>query len=103
MSAGQIANLNEPVSTQATGIILVWQRRTGPAMFEDNNWNYSHIPKWSVTGEAGSGSGGTNCVVMDGSDLIRKYVYVRDTQIEGFASNGTGGNEDLTMRYILSY
>lgn len=89
--------LASPLSSQPTGLILVWSGYgTAP---EDSDWNFTHVPKL-FTGLPGTG---LRVITYKGSTLANKYVHVRDTNIQGIAPNGTGDARGTCLRYIWGY
>ena len=83
MADGTTLTLPEPISAQRNGIILVWSRYnpdTG-ASFE-YGWNYSYIPKDSVTQNNDTTTTG-HSFFLTGESLgyvASKYLYISDTE-----------------------
>lgn len=113
MADGSTLTLPEPISKQKNGIILVWSRHdpdTGSSL--DYGWNYSYIPKDSVT--QGDSNNGHN-FLLSGESLgyvASKYLYISDTQIVGSTNNAVNGvagsgittrNRNFALRQVLSY
>ena len=107
----QTITLDEAVSKQANGIVLVWSRYTSGAA-ENSYFNFSFIPKWFVKKHNAAGV----AVMLTGTprDTNRigiKYVYISDTSIKGYAYNddqisGTDSGINLhgnsyTLRYVI--
>lgn len=84
MTAGHTAVLARNVSQQLTGIVLVWSAYTGGTV-RDYDWQYTFVPKWQATENEG---GGVDCLLVSGTNIARKYLYVSDDRITGHADNG---------------
>ena len=110
MTAGQTANLNGTVSSQASGIVLVFSRYDVSAGAPLNqHWSYHFVPKIMVQLHEGEGS------IFDLSsskDSYRasKYLYINDDKIVGNDNNadtGTGAtgvkytNNAFVLRYVI--
>lgn len=115
MADGTTLTLPEPISAQRNGIILVWSRYnpdTG-ASFE-YGWNYSYIPKDSVTQNNDTTTTG-HSFFLTGESLgyvASKYLYISDTEIKGSTNNANNGvegsgittrNRNFALRQVLSY
>lgn len=109
MTAGHTANLKEPVSAQANGIVLVFCRYSSSTV-QDYNFNVFFIPKYQV--DKHDGCGHTFIMTTDGIfDLITaKYLYINDGSIVGHANNNANGtgttaikydNRGFVLRYVL--
>lgn len=107
MKDTQTINLSEPISKQKNGIVLVWTNyENGTA--RNNGVNYFFIPKKYVELYPGVGHGMLMIKGWDGN-IGKKYVYISDTQISGYAKNGQeiteNGikwvNNDYVLRYVL--
>ena len=109
----QTITLDEAVSQQANGIVLVWSRYTSGAA-ENSYFNLSFVPKWFVQKHNAAGV----AVMLTGTprDTNRigiKYIYISDTSIKGYAYNddqitGTDSGINLhgnsyTLRYVLGW
>lgn len=106
MSDTQTANLSEAVSKQPSGIVLVFAR-----YIEGNDpysWNSFFVPKRMVPAPNGTGH---NFIMATGefTAIATKYLYIRDTQIAGNATNKDAGtvngitydNSAFTLRYVI--
>lgn len=108
MTEGQTANLAEPVSEQASGIILIFSRYDITNSEALNEHFSSHfIPKQLVALQEGKGSI-FNMNTATYSYAGSKYLYIDDTAIRGNANNdavGTGENgiKYNNNRYVLRY
>ena len=108
MSANQSITLSEAVSKQANGIVLIFSayESGSPA---DKNFNSFFVPKYLVANKAGYGS----TFIMAASkfaNIASKYLYIKDTTIDGYADNNTTGtaasgitftNNAYVLRYVI--
>lgn len=105
---GQTAELSEAVSKQPTGIVLVWSRYTSGTA---HNYNFNHhfIPKEFIRIHEGAGS--VFFLTTDGlfKAVASKYLYIRDTYIQGNDNNIATGTENgityannqFVLRYVI--
>lgn len=110
MTAGQTANLSQPISKQLTGIILVFSRydvASGEALNE--HFSYEFVPKQMIALHEGKGSI-FNLSTSNGSYSGSKYLYISDSSIAGHDNNsatGTGvngvkyDNNRFVLRYVI--
>ena len=84
MTSGHTASLSERVTEQRHGIVLVWSGYTAGTV-RDYDWQYNFIPKWQVTDNPG---GGVDFLLVSGTNIGRKYVYIGDDSLYGNADNG---------------
>lgn len=108
MQASHEVALSEPISAQATGIVLVFSRYTGGTV-HDYNFNHFFVPKMFVSLHDGAGS--QFLMSSDGSfaGMASKYLYIGDTIIKGHANNvltGTASgitfaNNTYVLRYVI--
>lgn len=108
MTAGHKAELDEAVSAQDNGIVLVFSTYSSGAAV-DANFNCFFVPKQFVSLLNGYGSAfQMNTVTF--STMATKYLYIHDTNIVGHADNnqsgtGTSGvvynNASYVLRYVL--
>lgn len=108
MSANQSITLTEAVSKQANGIVLIFSayESGSPA---DKNFNSFFVPKYLVANKSGYGS----TFIMAASkfaNIASKYLYIKDTTIDGYADNNTTGtaasgitftNNAYVLRYVI--
>ena len=91
VNASHTVNLSQAISTQRTGIVLVWQRYSSGVA---NAWdiNYTFIPKYSATNLSGAG---VVCHLSDSAAGVfaTKYIYVYDTYLKGNAVNENGATK----------
>ena len=104
MITDQTAELSEPVSAQANGIVLVWSGHSSGA--KNYQWHFDFIPKWFVEQFPGNG---ITCIMAGAnfSPIATKYVYPYNTYIKGYVDNTkTGTANGITYannRYVLRY
>lgn len=97
------ANLNERVSDQLNGIVLVWSRYVPGDKQYNDNWTYFFVPKAHI---GVSGAGGLpmmmpNAATAANPEVVVKYVYVEDTVIKGHAINATAPRNTRVLRYVF--
>jgi len=92
MSDAQVVNLAEPISTQLTGVVLVWSwYNTQKPEVTDSELHYFFVPKYHIATFAGK------TVTMSDSCIgVKKLVNVSDSQIVGCAENSAQGTDTLT-------
>lgn len=99
MTAGQTANLNDAVSNQATGIVLIFSRydiaNSSPL---NEHFSYHFVPKQIVQLHGGKGSV-FSMSTSNQSFFANKYLYINDESIEGHDNNGTYGTGDSGINY----
>jgi len=99
--------LSETVSSQPSGIVLVFSRFNDGAA-QDTNFHHFFIPKAFVSAKAGYG----NTFIMAANKfqvIATKYLYVNDTHITGHVDNGATGtangitynNAGFVLRYVI--
>jgi hypothetical protein len=110
MTAGHTAPLDEPVSKQPTGIILVFSEYVDGAV-ADQSFHHRVIMKQVVAAHPGK----AECIQLSTSNLAffaTKYLYIYDDKVVGHANNnatGTGAcgitytNARFVLRYIIGF
>lgn len=111
MHGTQTIELSESISSQPSGIVLVWSYYTTSA--QNYDWHYTYIPKSHVLNYGGSGTG-INCGLWGANSTFNvvssKYIYVTNTEITGHENNtasGTGSsgikydNSKFVLRYVF--
>lgn len=108
MTAGHTVNLSEPISKQATGIVLVFSFfNEGSA--QNNSFNFVFIPKLFQDKHNGAGISCVLTGVVPFSAVASKYLYIYDTYIKGNDYNNTTGaasgityaNNKYVLRYVI--
>ena len=107
MNAGQTATLEEKVSEQLTGIVLVWSYYTNDTA-QNYGWHTTFIPKAMVQLHNGVG---WDIELRRTKNMTfgTKYVYVNDDRIVGHADNVATGtannvpykNNQWVLRYVF--
>jgi hypothetical protein len=110
MTAGHTAPLDEPVSKQPTGIVLVFSEFVDGAA-ADQSFHHRPIMKEVVAAHPGK----AECIQLCTSNLAffaTKYLYIHDDKVVGHANNnatGTGTcgitytNNRFVLRYIIGF
>ena len=88
MNASQTATLDEAVSAQPNGIVLVFSRYQNGV---EQNWGFESffVPKYIVAAHADQGS------YFSSNQMGRpwcKYIYISDTTLRGHADNTNDGD-----------
>lgn len=107
MKSGQSINLSENITSQKSGIILVWSVWNGTSA-EDWGFQFNYFPKKFVELMPGKGSD----FMIIGDEFLRcavKFIYINDNKITGHASNSNTGtkngitynNNNYVLRYVL--
>lgn len=108
MTAGHTAELDEPVSKQDNGIVLVFSTYQNGAPV-DANFNMFFVPKQFVSMWGGYGSA-YQMNTVNFSTVGAKYLYIHDTYIKGNENNNLSGtatsgivfnNAMYVLRYVL--
>lgn len=107
MSSGQTATLNEAISNQANGVVLVWSEYVDGAV-DNSNFHSFFIPKHFVSAHNGRGIS-MFLITGTGNYATSKYVYVSDTSITGHDHNNVEaytasiGINMVPKRFVLRY
>lgn len=107
MSSGQTATLNEAISDQANGVVLVWSEYIDGAV-DNSNFHSFFIPKHFVSAHNGRGIS-MFLITGTGNYATTKYVYVSDTSIAGHDHNNaeaytsSSGIKMTPKRFVLRY
>lgn len=107
MTASHKITLEDPISKQPSGIILVFSRYDNGAVAE-HNYNSFFVHKAFVAAKPGVGSA-FRMNTVNFSVVATKYLYINDTTITGNDSNddeGTGSgvtfnNKAYVLRYVI--
>lgn len=106
MNKDQTAYLNESVSDQPTGIILVFSAYRN---YEEQDWHWCtfFVPKYLISYR----DRGFNCPLINNvfTNVACKYIYISDSQITGHANNESSGsasgisynNNYYVLRYVI--
>lgn len=111
MDAAKTVLLEETVSSQQNGIVLIWSYyNSGP---KDWGWNFSVIPKTFISNNPSTGG---MCVFLSETALLgnisAKYLYILDDRIVGNDNNiaagtGTSGikynNKKFVLRFVYGF
>ena len=107
MTASQIVYLEEKISEQQNGIILVWSFYNGSV--QDWGWNFTVIPKAWIPDNPNN-MGMTTFMVENATvgNVGAKYFYVRDNRIVGNDNNrasgtGTSGIKYANNKFVLRW
>lgn len=110
MTGGHTATLDEPVSKQPTGIVLVFSEYVDGAA-ADQSFHHRPILKEVVAAHPGK----AECIQLSTSNLAffaTKYLYIYDDKVVGHNNNnltGTGDcgitytNNRFVLRYIIGF
>ena len=98
MLASQKVYLEEKLSEQQNGIILVWSAYSSGV---PHNWafNFTVVPKAFISDVPG---GGMNTFIIEGSPIAyvaNKYMYIYDEYIVGHDSNASTGTAASAIKY----
>ena len=98
MTASQIVYLEEKISEQQNGIILVWSFYNGSV--QDWGWNFTVIPKEWIPDNPNN-MGMTTFMVENATvgNVGAKYFYVRDNKIVGNDNNSASGTGSSGIKY----
>lgn len=88
----QTITLSETVSSQRTGIILVWSERGS-----DTNNQTNVVTKEQVL------MGGHRLPVVSGVDFSAKYVVSTDNSLTGSAANTSGIRNNIVLRQVIGF
>lgn len=97
MAGGQTIYLEEKISEQQNGIILVWSVYNGSV--QNWGWNFTVIPKSFLADFAG---GGVSSFMAENAVLGHvgsKYIYVNDGNITGHDNNMQTGTGTSAIKY----
>ena len=107
MNATQIAELSEAITSQMSGVILVFSRYAD-GQAGDNNFIHFFVPKTFIAGHKGYGH--TYILATNTFQVVAtKYLYINDTYITGHADNQASGtangitytNTGFVLRYVI--
>lgn len=101
MLASQTVYLEEKLSEQQNGIILVWSAYSSGVA---QNWafNFTVVPKSFISDDPG---GGVSTFLIEGAPLAyaaNKYMYINDDHIVGRDGNAQTGTSATAIKYTNS-
>lgn len=103
LDGDQTITLNEPISEQPNGIVIVWSRYTSGSA-ENIYWSHQFIPKESATPDTGRSHVFQTVASTNGSLVGYKVVYViSDTEITGLQTNREAPNNRMVLRAVYGY
>ncbi len=108
MSGGQMVQLQEKISDQPNGIVLVFSSYSSSAA-QNDHFNHFFVHKVFVNAMPGCGSSFMMTTDASFSVMAAKYLYISDDTITGHANNvssGTGSsitykNNGFVLRYVI--
>lgn len=98
MNSNQTLYLEEKLSDQLNGIILVWSFYNGDV--KNWGWNFTVVPKIFVTDN--TDGGGMSTFMSESATLGNvgvKYIYVKDDRIIGNENNSKSGTGPSAIKY----
>lgn len=108
LKADQTASLNEAISAQPHGVVLVFSSYDVSAGTANNyNWHQVFIPKYLASNDA---SGGYNVLLTRGGKIYHKFLYIHNTQIAGYSTNNSSSfsmmgqtvdNRNFVLRKVI--
>lgn len=106
MNSNQTVSLNEAISEQPNGIVLVWSYYNSGA--QDRDWSYHFIPKGHITESITSQTVQCLMVTSNWDTPASKTVIITDTSITGVEGNSSSATSDSGItynnrRYVLRY
>lgn len=108
MNGEQTIYLEEPISAQPNGIILVFSYHELSTGYANNvGWSTHFVPKQMVNINGGGGQTFLMGLNAGFSLIGAKYLYIKDTSISGHSGNvSTGTNSGISFRnneFVLRY
>lgn len=98
MTEGHKIALSEPITSQPSGIVLIFSRYANGAV-ADTNFNSFFVPRAFINEKRGYG----NIFVMYASPTLQmaaaKYLYINNEYITGHADNDATGTSDVGIKY----
>ena len=98
MTADHTITLSEPISQQTSGIVLIFSAYDGEA--KPYNFHCFFVPKQFVSLYNGKGMY-FSLVDFDPANDARKYLYIKDTTIQGNANNGGVHHNLNNSKFVL--
>lgn len=103
MNGEQTITLNEAISEQEHGIVLVWSYYTDADGAKDHSFNTFFISKYQVIAYANYGHTFIMGINAGFSSMGAKYVYFTDKTITGHSGNTTSGTNSGIMFNNTNY
>lgn len=106
MSADHTANLEENISDQANGVVLVWSFYENGAA-QDYAWNMVFVPKYLMSVAGGTGMS-MFLTTATGNSVATKYLYIHNSKIVGYTNSSdnnignAGGSRTTTSGITLT-
>lgn len=98
MTADHTITLSEPISQQTSGIVLIFSAYDGEA--KPYNFHCFFVPKQFVSLYNGKGMY-FSLVDFNPANDARKYLYIKDTTIQGNANNGGVHHNLNNSKFVL--
>lgn len=98
MNNTQIATLSETVSSQKTGIVLVWSWYEGGAVVT-RNLHYVFIPKFHTATFPNTSVG--MILRNTATTTAQKFIIVGNSSLSGIAENAVSPASNFVLRYVL--
>jgi len=98
MTADHTITLSEPISQQTSGIVLIFSAYDGGA--KSYNFHCFFVPKQFVSLYNGKGMY-FSLVDFNPANDARKYLYIKDTTIQGNANNGGVHHNLNNSKFVL--
>lgn len=98
MTADHTITLSEPISQQTSGIVLIFSAYDSGA--KPYNFHCFFVPKQFVSLYNGKGMY-FSLVDFDPANDARKYLYIKDTTIQGNANNGGVHHNLNNSKFVL--
>lgn len=101
MTADQTITLSEAISEQTNGIVLVWSAYSSGSA-KNYYWEFCYVPKYHVA--AHNGTGVSFPLAANNYGIMGyKYLYIRDTSIDGADGNNASGTGSAGVTYTNNY
>src|SRR5690606_6507254 len=99
MQDGHVVTPSKKLSQCPNGWVLIWSIYQNGATAEQN-FNFTYIPKAYPVYHSGRGM---NCILLNHTVVVRKYLYITDSTITGYTTNSDPPNNTQVLRRVLSY
>ena len=98
MTDVQTISLSENISKQNKGIVLCWSAYVNGAA-QNYDYVYHFVPKWHVSVASGAGA---DFFLNTLNTAGHKYLYISDSSISGYASNGSSSSTGATSKIVYT-